>query len=197
MDSHQSALLGQLLLNYGMISDEALAEALRAQETRGEPLGQILVSMGALDPRSLELVLRAQARLRGRPGASQPHILVIDDDPEVGALLGDILCGAGYSAGVAQNASEALAALAKGEREPALIVLDLGLPGMGGLDLLAQLRDTGCRIPVVVLTGNPAIAAEARTQHLGVSEVLGKPTSARTLLNSVEAALRGQIPAGV
>src|SRR4030042_1609642 len=57
--------------------------------------------MGVLKQQEVEMMLRAQSRLRGKPERIRPHILVVDDDPEVGAVVGDILAGAGYSVGVA------------------------------------------------------------------------------------------------
>jgi len=190
-------LLGQLLVASGAITEEDLAEALRYQPASGKPLGQLLVDMGALAPRQLERALRVQSRLRGGPPSAGGLILVVDDDPEIGALLGEVLTGAGYRVGIAGDAEEALAAVmaVDGDR-PALIVLDLGLPGQGGLELLAILRGSapGARVPVIVLTGRPELESEILARELRVSRVLGKPVLARRLLEEVEAALREARP---
>jgi CheY-like chemotaxis protein len=195
MSTDRHTLLSQLLLGRGLVTEAVLAEALQAHDSSGEHLGQILVSMGAVSASDLELALRAQARLRGRHDSSQPHILVVDDDPEVSAVLGEILCGAGYSAGLAEDAAEAMAAVtATDSVRPALMVLDLGLPKVSGLSFLAELRDRGYRLPVIVLAGSPDEEAHSRAKELEVIQVLAKPVSARALLEVVEAAMRNSAP---
>lgn len=186
------ALLGQLLLASDTITADDLQEALHRQRLSGEPLGQILLSMGAIAPRQLERALQAQSRLRGKPGQKRPFVLVVDDDPEVGALLGDILEGGGYQVGVASDESEAVAAImAPDGCRPALIVLDLGLPKYGGIEFLTILRKNGgtCRVPVIVLTGLPDLESEIRKRGLEISRFLAKPVSARRLLEVVESVL--------
>jgi CheY-like chemotaxis protein len=195
MSEHQPcALLGQLLLASEIITAEELREALSRQESTGHRLGEILVDSGAVTPRQLERALRAQSRIRGRADAVRPYVLVVDDDTEVGAVVADILEGAGYRVGVAQNEGEALAAaLATDPPTPAAMVLDLGLPDYGGIELLTVLRKTGQTqaIPVVVLTGRPDLEEEIRERGLAISAFLAKPVSARQLLEVVEAAAQG------
>ncbi len=196
MGKAQYTLLSQLLLSLGLVTEAVLAEALQTQETTGEHLGQVLTAMGAVTASELELALRAQARLRGRSSSSQPHILVVDDDNEVSAVLGDILSGAGYSAGLAKDAAEAMAAVTASDGvRPVLMVLDLGLPRVSGLSLLSQLRGMGYRLPVIVLAGSPDEEERNRATELEVIEVLTKPVSARALLEAVEAAIRSTAPA--
>ena len=194
MEERQSyALLGQLLLASETITPEELREALHRQGNTGEPLGQILVDIGALAPRQLERVVHAQARLRGKPDQKRPFILVVDDDPEVGAVVGDILEGGGYRVGIAQNEAEAVAAvLASDGLAPELMVLDLGLPDHGGLELLTMLRKNGSTraLPVVILTGQADMESQIRSSGLEISEFLVKPVPARQLVEVVDKALR-------
>jgi CheY-like chemotaxis protein len=188
------ALLGQLLLGGEIITAEELRQALSRQEASGNRLGEILVEMGAATPRQLERALRAQSRIRGRADAVRPYVLVVDDDPEVGAVVADILEGAGYRVGVAQNEAEALAAaLATDPPRLTAMVLDLGLPEYGGIELLTVLRKTGetQAVPVVVLTGRPDLEEEIRDRGLAISAFLAKPVSARQLLEVVGAAVQG------
>lgn len=185
----QWALLGQLLLASGAITEDDLREALYRQGLTGEQLGQVLLSMGAIAPRQLERALHAQARLRGKPASERPLILVVDDDPEIGALLVDILEGAGYRVGIAADEGEGIAAIMSPDGcRPALIILDLGLPRYGGIDFLTILRKTGItsRVPVIVLTGRPDLEADIRSRGLDISRFLAKPISARRLLSVVE-----------
>lgn len=194
MSQHEStALLGQLLLAAEIITAEELREGLRRQGTTGQRLGDVLLEMGAVAPRQLERTLRVQARLRGRDDQGRSYVLVVDDDHEVGAVVADILEGGGYRVGVAQNESEALAAaIAPDPPRPAAIVLDLGLPQHGGIELLTVLRKTGATqsLPVVVLTGRPDLESDIRERGLAISAFLAKPVSARQLLEVVEAAIR-------
>jgi CheY-like chemotaxis protein len=196
MSEHgESILLGQLLLANGAITPEDLGEAMHRQTRSGEPLGRILIGMGALAPRQLERALHAQKRLRGKDTPDRLYVLVIDDDPEVGALLADVLEGAGYRVGVAADESEAVAAImAPDGHRPALIVLDLGLPRYGGVEFLTVLRKNGptMRTPVVILTGRPDGEDEIHARGLEISQFLAKPVSARRLVEVVEAALRAE-----
>ena len=193
MDNERNcALLGQLLLASGAITPQDLQEALHRQRTTGEPLGQMLLQMGALAPRQLERALQSQRRLRGKTDGDRAFVLVIDDDPEIGALLADILEGAGYRVGVASDEAEAVAAImAPDGRRPSLIVLDLGLPKYGGIEFLTVLRRNGTtsEIPVIVLTGRPDLEPEITARGLKISELLAKPVSARKLVGVVEATL--------
>jgi len=188
MSSATNTLLGHLLLNHGMVTAEELEDALQRQQVTKAPLGQILVTSGVLQQQELEIVLRAQTRLRGKGESNRAHILIIDDDPEVGAVVGDILAGAGYSVGVAQNGQEALAAIfAEDSNAPALIVLDLSMPGTSGFELLPVLtKSMPHPVPVVVLTGNDDRDVEARVRALGAREFLAKPAPARHLVQVID-----------
>jgi len=186
-------LLGQLLLSNGLITAEELEQALSRQEWSGEPVGQILVELEALAPHQLERALREQARLRGEPAGDRPFVLVVEDDPEAGAVVSEILEGAGYRVGIAQNEAEAMAVLLEPEESrPAAIVLDLALPQHGGVELLTVLRKNGgtSRLPVVILTGHPDFEDQIRARGLEVSGFLTKPVPARRLVEAVEAAFR-------
>ncbi len=66
------ALLGNLLINHGFITETVLDDALERQRNCLEPLGEILIKQGAITQQELEMMLRAQARLRGKPGACGP-----------------------------------------------------------------------------------------------------------------------------
>lgn len=194
-EQEECGLLGQLLLASGAITSEDLQEARYRQRLTGEQLGQILLDMGAVAPRQLERALQAQSRLRGKPTQDRRFVLVIDDDPEVGALLGDILEGAGYRVGVAGDEAEAIAAImAPDGSRPSLVVLDLGLPKYGGIEFLTILRKNGLtnRLPVIVLTGRPDLEADIRQRGLEISAFLAKPVPARRLLEVVGEVLADQ-----
>jgi CheY-like chemotaxis protein len=192
-------LLGQLLLASGHIMPDELRAGLSRQEEQGGLLGEILIDMGALAPRQLARALATQARLRGRPRGPAPLVLVVEDDPEVGAAIRDILRAAGYRVTVVCSEAEALAAsVAPDDERPSLIVLDLCLPEHGGVELLTVLRRNGATndLPVIVLTGRGELETEIRRRGLDIADFLVKPVNARVLVQSASAALQDAGRAG-
>jgi CheY-like chemotaxis protein len=184
-------LLGELLVATGVITADELQEASRRQDSTNGPLGEILIEMGALTSSQLEHARKAQSRLFGRPAPGRTFLLVVDDDPEVGAIVADILEGAGFCVGVAQDTAEAEAALlASDAPSPAVVVLDLGLPLDGGIELLARLRqyEKTRELPVVILTGRPDLEQQIHERGLAISALLAKPVPARRLMEVVESA---------
>ncbi|UCC67674.1 MAG: response regulator, partial [Armatimonadota bacterium] len=156
------------------------------------------IDMGALAPRQLERAVETQARLRGGRSGPEPFVLLVDDDVEVGALVRDVLEGAGYRVGVAQNEEEVLAAvLASDGVSPQLLVLDLGLPGNGGIELLATLRSNPSTqdMLVVVLTGHPEMESKIHARGLEISRFLVKPVPVRQLVEVVDQVVREAEPA--
>lgn len=118
------------------------------------------------------------------------RILVVDDEPDIVALVVYHLAKAKYKVSSATSGSDALA-LAKRER-PALIVLDLMLPGMSGFDVLEQLRsdpDTAS-IAVLMLTARKDEPDRIRGLELGADDYLTKPFSPQELVLRVGAILR-------
>lgn len=111
---------------------------------------------------------------------SARQILVIDDDADIREALTGVLELEGYSVAAFGDAREALAWLDAGQR-PALVLLDLMMPGMNGWQFLAALdeRPSLGRLPVIVLTG----ARESDGLH--VSGLLKKPVDLDVLLESV------------
>jgi CheY-like chemotaxis protein len=95
-----------------------------------------------------------------------PTVLIVEDDPDLRELLGDVVALEGYQVFAATNGSEALHYLRVAERPPCIILLDLMMPVMTGWEVLANLsREPALRtIPVVVLTAalNPSLPAGTR-----------------------------------
>ena len=111
------------------------------------------------------------------------YILVLDDDTAIGEVLLDILTDAGYVAVVSTDARHALDTIQR--HPPALLLMDLHMPGMCGERFLAQLQAHGCctDLAIVVVTASPAAAAPLLAQ--GVSECLAKPFDLDDLLACV------------
>lgn len=127
---------------------------------------------------------------------SSDRILVVDDEPDIVALVVYHLAKAGYKVSSASTGTDALA-LAKRDR-PSLIVLDLMLPGMSGFDVLAKLREdaTTAGIAVLMLTARKEEPDRIRGLELGADDYLTKPFSPQELVLRVGAILRRLAGAG-
>ena len=120
------------------------------------------------------------------------HLLVVDDDPRITDLVRRILAYDGYSVAVAATGDEALARIL--ERPPALIVLDIMLPGVDGLEVTRRLRAAGDNVPVLLLTAKDAVADRVVGLKTGADDYLVKPFAPEELLARVEALLRRAQP---
>ena len=115
------------------------------------------------------------------------RILVVDDEPKIVALARDYLEHAGFSVRIAHDGRSALAA-ARGER-PDLIVLDLGLPEIDGLDVARTLRGESS-VPIVMLTGRSDESDKLVGLEIGADDYVTKPFSPKELVARVRAVLR-------
>jgi DNA-binding NtrC family response regulator len=122
-----------------------------------------------------------------------PHVLVVEDEPRMRELLQRVLAGWGFDAAVARSAEEATK-LAEA-RPPDVVVLDLNLPGEGGIDWLRRLRQTRPKVQAIILTGFASIAAAKEAIHLDVVEFLTKPAHLGELEQALDRALRRLSPA--
>ncbi|HEY4589875.1 MAG TPA: response regulator transcription factor [Thermoanaerobaculia bacterium] len=114
-------------------------------------------------------------------------ILVVDDDLELSSLIGYALRQAGY---MVVEAGDGIAALDVFEREsPALVILDINLPRLSGLEVCRKIR-AASRVPVMMLTVKSAEEDQVHALDLGADDYLTKPFSPRTLLARVRALLR-------
>ena len=115
-------------------------------------------------------------------------ILVVDDEPPIRKLLRVGLGSQGYAVSEAPNARAALELL-QTER-PDLILLDLGLPGMTGLELLGKWRSDGLNIPVVILSSRTDEAGIVSALELGADDYVTKPFGMNELVARIRVALR-------
>ena len=127
----------------------------------------------------------------------ETRILIIDDDIEFADLLRLHLLSAGYAAEVAEDAVEGGKALLA--RPPALVLCDINMPYMSGLDLMALMQSDArsASIPVVLVSGRTDAETMANAVKLGAADFLSKPITREQLLASVEACLQagGRRPA--
>ena len=114
-------------------------------------------------------------------------ILVVDDEPKIAALARDYLEHAGFAVLTAGDGPSALTTIR--QRRPDLVVLDLGLPGLDGLDVTRELRRESS-IPIVMLTARDDELDKLLGLELGADDYLTKPFSPRELVARVRAVLR-------
>ncbi len=119
--------------------------------------------------------------------AERPRILVVDDEPNILRLLSFKLGRAGYDAGTVATGEDALRSV---EQEPPdVLLLDLKLPGIHGLDVLRQLRETSPGLPVIVLTAEGSVEVAVEAMKLGARDFLLKPLEMARLEVAVANAL--------
>ncbi|KQX14749.1 two-component system response regulator [Streptomyces sp. Root431] len=128
------------------------------------------------------------------------RILVVDDDPTVAEVVAGYLEGAGFAV---ERAADGPGALRRaGERWPDLVVLDLMLPGLDGLEVCRRLRATA-HVPVIMLTARSDEEDRITGLEVGADDYVTKPFSPRELVLRVSSVLRrdrvvvGAVPRGV
>ena len=121
------------------------------------------------------------------------HILVVDDDARLRALLQRFLTEQGFRVSTAENAAAARAALADMAFD--LLVLDVMMPGETGLELTAALRAEGQEVPILMLTANGAPDDRIAGLEQGVDDYLAKPFDPRELALRIRTILRRATPA--
>jgi len=127
--------------------------------------------------------------------AQHERILVADDELETRRIIVELLIQKGYRVLEAADGRAALK-LAQ-EEKPALALLDIEMPGMGGLEVIARLRELGIGIPVLVLSGRREVEDRVKGLTVGADDYLGKPYAYTELLARVQALLRRHESAAV
>ena len=124
---------------------------------------------------------------------SGAYILVIDDEVEIVRALQRSLSAHGYKVFTARSGEEAL--VLNAQHKPDLLLLDLMLPGMSGLDVLKQLRQKS-GVPVLMLTARGSELDRILGLELGADDYLPKPFNPRELVARLRAILRRTAPGG-
>ncbi|AYQ91053.1 transcriptional regulator [Burkholderia gladioli] len=119
-----------------------------------------------------------------RPG---PSILIVEDEPKLSALLADYLHADGYATAIVADGREVVPHVRA--HAPALVLLDLMLPGRGGLDICRELRGFST-IPVIILTARVDEIDRLLGLELGADDYVCKPFSPREVVARVKAILR-------
>ena len=120
------------------------------------------------------------------------RLLVVEDDPALAAALHDGLTGQGFAVDRAPSAEGALALLVTNPYDA--IVLDLGLPGADGLELVRALRTRQDPVPILILTARSAVADRVAGLDTGADDYVQKPFAFPELVARIRALLRRGTP---
>ncbi|HYY25834.1 MAG TPA: sigma-54 dependent transcriptional regulator [Candidatus Udaeobacter sp.] len=116
-----------------------------------------------------------------------PHVLVVDDDDLICHELERCLVESGYAVSICTRATDALEAL---EKEPVdIVVTDVRLPGMNGVELTRRITESWGDIPIIVITGFGEIDVAVEVLKLGASDFIRKPFTADALQESIKVVL--------
>ncbi|HVW57717.1 MAG TPA: response regulator [Rhizobiaceae bacterium] len=123
--------------------------------------------------------------------ALAPSILVVDDEPAIRRLLRTSLSSQGFRVLEAADGKTALAEIE--QSRPDLVVLDLGLPDISGLDLIRTLRADGNAVPILVLSSRADEKGKVEALDLGADDYVTKPFGTAELFARIRAALRHRL----
>jgi DNA-binding response OmpR family regulator len=116
------------------------------------------------------------------------HILVVEDEPGIALALEDDMRSEGYEVEIAEDGETAIRLVREQHYE--LVLLDLMLPGKDGYEVCRELRRTGIRTPIIMLTAKTLEAEKVLGLELGADDYVTKPYSPRELRARVKAVLR-------
>jgi CheY-like chemotaxis protein len=123
-----------------------------------------------------------------RDESQRSVVLLVEDDPNVRKAFTLILQREGHEVVVAEDGETAVRALA--DRSLDVIVSDIRLPGLSGVELLRAVREVDLDLPVILMTGWPQVETAAEAVELGALQYLQKPVRPRLLLDAVDRAIR-------
>ena len=122
------------------------------------------------------------------------HVLVVDDEPPIRRLLHTSLSARQYKVSEAADGASAIEQLGKGPVDA--LVLDLGMPGMDGFEVIRRLREAGNPVPIVVLSARSDEAGKVRALDMGADDYVTKPFGIDELLARIRAAIRHRLQQG-
>jgi len=116
-------------------------------------------------------------------------VVIVDDDRSVQRALKDLMESAGLSARCFGSAEEFLES--KHRKQTAVLITDIRMPGMSGLDLQAKLKAEGTRVPIIFITAHSDAKMKIQAMNAGAVEFLSKPFDDEVLLEKARSALKG------
>ena len=119
------------------------------------------------------------------------RVLVVDDEPPIRRFLRTSLSAQGYGIIEAEDGSKAIEDVRR--RSPDLLVLDLSLPGIDGLEVIRRLRGSGVTLPIIVLSSRVDEAGKVEALDLGADDYVTKPFGVEELLARIRTAMRHKL----
>ncbi|MGQ9603065.1 MAG: response regulator [bacterium] len=119
------------------------------------------------------------------------RVAIVDDNEDIVSLLGDVLRNAGYSPDLFTSSTDAL--LASTSMEYDVIIADLEMPDVSGIDLLARVKQSFPLTQFIMITGYASVKSAAETMHRGAISYLTKPLSSAQILAHVEKAIENRL----
>jgi two-component system, OmpR family, KDP operon response regulator KdpE len=126
-------------------------------------------------------------------GSDRTPLLVVDDEPPIRRLLRTSLAAEGFEVFEADSAEKAFAAI--DAKKPEIVILDLGLPDLDGLDVIRRIRQSGSKLPIVVLSSRGDERGKVEALELGADDYVTKPFGIAELVARIRTALRHRFQA--
>ena len=120
-------------------------------------------------------------------GSMPKHILVIDDEHEFRTVVKDVLSVGGYDVDVPELLASAVCSALQETHD--LIILDLRMPGIDGIEIARLFKRKGLSTPILVISGYISGAVPEQLEQIGIKHVLSKPSSIHQVIAAVERAL--------
>ena len=125
------------------------------------------------------------------PASDKTRLLVVDDEPPIRRLLRTSLRAEGFEVLEAENAEKALSLI--GSAKPEVVILDLGLPDLDGLDVIRRIRAKGSKLPIIVLSSRGYERGKVEALDLGADDYVMKPFGIAELVARIRTALRHRV----
>lgn len=116
------------------------------------------------------------------------HILVVDDEPDMCWIFRQILESEGYKVLTANSGKEAIDMVKKGNID--LIIMDVMMPGIDGLETYRRIKKMGANLPVIMITGHGNMSKAMEAIKLGVMDYITKPFSNVYITNLIKSVLK-------
>src|SRR3990172_11913884 len=117
-------------------------------------------------------------------------ILIVDDEASIRKSLEGVLSDEGYSCALASDGADALSRLEP--LRPSLVILDIWMPGMYGIETLRRMKAAQPETPVIMMSGHATISTAIKATKIGASDFIEKPLELDVVLNAIRRALGTQ-----
>ena len=124
------------------------------------------------------------------PHMEEPEIYIVDDDPALRSSILVFAQSASLAARAYESAEDFLAENTAAPKQPGCLVLDIRMPGMGGIELLRRLRANLSDLPVILISGHADVPATIRGMKLGAVDLLIKPVELPVLFEAIKRSLK-------